>query len=197
MREFGRMLTHVVRLVSVDEDPELAALFCIPSLNTLFVDSLQLRANETGRLFSHHQGPVSALLNEFKHHVVYSLDLMLRKINKFSPNRIAETNLLTNCSTVTNLPQFCQLVLSEVLLCLKQKKYYELATNAVSLLDISLKLLRTCLKMPALESLFGACRKELLFGVIIPLLEFNPEEEETYTEAPDDFVAYVFGIANR
>jgi hypothetical protein len=36
-----------------------------------------------------------------------------------------------------------------------------------------------------------------LFGIIVPLLEFNPEEEADYIDGPDDFVSYIFGIADR
>lgn len=67
----------------------------------------------------------------------------------------------------------------------------------VNLIQAALKLLKSCLKVPALEPFFSGYRKDILFGVMIPLLELNPEEEGEYVTSPDDFVGYVFGIANR
>jgi hypothetical protein len=56
--------------------------FCVPGLDTLIAGILQLKTNETLTLFAHGTDKRSSLINELKHHIVHSLDLMIRKLSK-------------------------------------------------------------------------------------------------------------------
>jgi len=142
-------------------------LFYVPCLDTLFASCLQLKTDENCVLFSHAHGKKSEVLNEFKQYVLYTLELMIRKIGRLEGKAIG---VVVGSPIMANLAKFCQFVLSEITLCVKHHKYYQLACKSVNLLDIGLKLLKTYLKLPSLEQFFSSCRQQLLFGVIVPLL---------------------------
>lgn len=85
---------------------------------------------------------------------------------------------------MVNLPTYLKTILTNIILYLKKEKYYDMEEKAVELLDCALKLVKTTLKQPNLDSFFGGCRQELVIDIILPLLELGPSEIANYDDEP-------------
>jgi hypothetical protein len=127
MRELCRLILSIVKLVKIQETPEFVAFFCVPGLDSLLVDILQLKTTtESVALFSHDAGKKSPLLNELKHHIIHGLDLMMRKLSKLVNITLLKNSQLPNCTTQNNLPKYAQFLMSEIMASLINKKYYKM-----------------------------------------------------------------------